>query len=347
MKYAPVLIIVLNRDECLKRLLDSLKNNAYAQMTDIYIGLDYPKKESHWEGYRRVCNYVDGDFSCFNSFTVLKRDKNYGQRRNIQDLIATVQKKYDRWITIGDDQECSPNFLEYMDKMLELYENDPKIYAVAGYSYPIQWKVAEGCNYVKQNFTANDWGIGYWREKYNDSLKYLKSYGLQKDFAKIYSKFEYLTDWAISDFSGVARGITPIKSFWLGVYDISLRIYIVAKDMYIIMPTVSKTRNLGFDGNGQNCPGVSYDSTKRICSVNYDYDNQPIDDDMSFEPNLDESFDIKINKELLNDFDIVDSERLQEAMRISAEYAQKKHIRQLVNIKYIIWKVYERIKKCI
>ena len=52
-KYAPVMIPTLCRYEHLKRCIESLQMNSWAKYTDLYIGLDYPAKESHIDGYGR------------------------------------------------------------------------------------------------------------------------------------------------------------------------------------------------------------------------------------------------------------------------------------------------------
>ena len=60
-KYAPIYIPTLCRDEHFITGLESLKKNRWAKYTDVYIALDYPAKESHWEGYRKICEYLDLD----------------------------------------------------------------------------------------------------------------------------------------------------------------------------------------------------------------------------------------------------------------------------------------------
>lgn len=53
MKYAPVIIPVLCRYKHFTKCIESLKNNGWAKYTDIYIGLDYPAKDSHVKGYKK------------------------------------------------------------------------------------------------------------------------------------------------------------------------------------------------------------------------------------------------------------------------------------------------------
>ena len=100
--YAPIYIPTLCRDAHFIKGLESLKNNGWAKYTDVYIALDYPAKESHWEGYRKICDYLEnGDFSVFAGFYVKKREKNIGSLANIDSMCEELAEKYDRWTACG------------------------------------------------------------------------------------------------------------------------------------------------------------------------------------------------------------------------------------------------------
>ena len=58
MSYAPIMIPTLCRYEHLVKCVESLAANSLASETELYIGLDYPTKESHWEGYRKIEQYL-------------------------------------------------------------------------------------------------------------------------------------------------------------------------------------------------------------------------------------------------------------------------------------------------
>ena len=106
--------------------VESLKKNGWAKYTDVYIGLDYPAKETHWNGYRKICDYLEnGDFSIFASFNIIKRTSNIGSLANIDTTRDLLMEQYDRWIMAEDDIEFAPVFLEYMNKCLDYYEDDP------------------------------------------------------------------------------------------------------------------------------------------------------------------------------------------------------------------------------
>lgn len=60
--------------------------------TDVYVALDYPSKETHWEGYNKIREYLKGEFPEFASFNVIAREANYGSARNMRELRNDILK---------------------------------------------------------------------------------------------------------------------------------------------------------------------------------------------------------------------------------------------------------------
>lgn len=307
MIYAPVLIPTLCRYEHFVRCIESLKQNTWAKYTDVYIGLDYPKKQCHWEGYNKICKYLKKNFSEFKSFNVIKRTENYGSYRNMLDLREYIFKNYDRFIRTDDDAEFSPNFLEYINKCLMHYENNENIIGVTGYSYPLEWLVDSESNVFEEDFICPMWGTGFWREKYREFEEQLTKGHLRKNFNKYLSNIEKnrLTDARFIDYiNGVLcwsdNNLIEVVS------DISVGIYLTVEKKRIVMPTISKVRNHGFDGTGQYCQNIVKEDnySEHICASNYNYSQQYIDDERCFHLIPSAKNNLEENKTLMNDFDI-------------------------------------------
>ena len=292
-RYAPIYIPTLCRDEHFIKGLESLKKNGWAKYTDVYIALDYPAKESHWDGYRKICEYLEnGDFSAFAGFFVKKREKNIGSLANIDSMRDELMEKYDRWIMAEDDIEFSPVFLEYMNKCLDMFEDDPDVFAVNGYTYPVSYKISKGSNVVKQFATVSEWGIGYWKEKY---LK--ASDKIEKDYLR--NSFSYAAKSGILDQMVNSRRCDYINYALSGntdplythMTDISMGIYINLNGMCVISPTLSKTRNHGFDGSGLYCDKI--EEAKGKHSMDHDYSRQEIDMNETIDiiPDLENAYD--------------------------------------------------------
>lgn len=302
--YAPILIPTLCRDEHLIRCVESLKRNGWARYTDVYIAVDYPKNDSHWTGYKKICDYLEGDFPEFASFHVVKRTENQGPSKNMRMLLEDIVQKYDRYIRTDDDVEFSPNFIEYVDKGLMYYENDDDVIGVTGYSFPVGWCATQGSTVIKERIVAPVWGIGFWVKKRQIFVDEIEGGGLFDIFEKGHRRhmFKGMTDTCVRDYRNAYASGLYTKSGLFRVTDLTLAMYLGAKNKYVVSPIVSKARNWGFDGTGVSCVDVSA-QTKNARSYTYPYAQQPIDEEMHFELIESQELYLEENLKRYNEFD--------------------------------------------
>lgn len=301
-KYAPVIIFTLCRYKHFKNEIESLKKNAWAKYTDVYIGFDYPAKDEHWDGYKKICEYLEnGDFSVFNSFTVFKREKNYGPANNHDALLDYISERYDRWIYLEDDMIFSPNFIEYIDKCLAEYEDNENIIAVNGYSYPLNWKTDKDANILFQSSVCATWGIGHWKEKYFRIKSLIQDGYLVNIFDEAYKtkRLNDMIEHRRMDYIGAALGGRE-ESYIYKLTDFSFGMYMSLENKYVVTPKINKVRNCGFDGTGLDCKKISRSDNHN--SLSYDYANQPVDLSETFELIPDSFVYRDENKKLLDDF---------------------------------------------
>lgn len=302
---APILIPTLNRDVHFIRLVESLKKNTWAKYTPVYIALDYPPSTKYMDGYNKICKYLESDFSMFKEFNIFRRKENYGSVRNMLEMREEVLKKYDRFIRTDDDAEFSPNFLEYMNLCLEKYKDNPDVIAVTGYSYPIEWRRSKGATILKENFSCPMWGTGFWRDKYKVICDYIsKEKGLGRDASLIIKSgtINKMLDVAKYEFVNLCLSPDFEETLAAKISDVALRMYAATQGKYIIIPTISKVRNWGFDGTGEYCPKISIASSK-VVAGNYDYAVQAIDSSGHFILREDTLEDNEWNRDLMNEFD--------------------------------------------
>lgn len=306
MTYAPIIIPTLSRDKHFIRLMESLRKNPWSKYTDIYVGLDYPPSDKYRNGYDKICTYLERGFQEFNKVIVIKHKKNIGSSANLRHLINIVMDKYDRFIKTDDDAEFSPNFIEYMNKCLVEYEKDENVIAVTGYSYPIEWKTSEGATVLKENFSCPMWGTGFWREKYIKVYDYIfneKKIGRNIDSIIKSGALDKMLDVSRNEFVTLCLSPDFEKTLAARMSDVSFRMYTVIQDKYIVVPTISKVRNWGFDGTGEYCQNTLKTNKKRITAGNYEYAFQSIDTSNVFTVKEDKLEDNEGNRKLMNKFD--------------------------------------------
>lgn len=245
-EYAPVLIPTLCRYTHFRRCVESLAACTHADKTELYVALDYPLNETHWDGYKKMESYVQ-EISGFKKVIIIKRDHNYGVRKNCEDARRRIYENYDRYIFSEDDNEFSPNFLDYVNKGLEKFKDDARIYAICGYSYPV--KIPQ--SYTNSHYFAlaySAWGVGVWKNRRDKFHLYCTIEAVEK-FLKSTNGLLLLIKNRYS-LLGMLLGV--IKN-GIPLGDVVLGSYLMRTGMRCVFPTITMVRNHGHDGSGVNC----------------------------------------------------------------------------------------------
>lgn len=259
--FAPVLIPTLCRYEHFKRCVESLSRCTHADKTVLYIALDYPLKESHRAGYEKIKSFIPS-ITGFKDVVVIERDKNFGAHKNIVTAKEVIYQKYDSYIFTEDDNEFSPNFLDYINKGLEKYKDDDRVYSISGYNFPVDMSGYEKNVYAHYEFSA--WGVGLWKNKRviewteNDVKAVLKS------FWKVFRIWKVEPRILLS-----LTGMIQRNSFG-DTLDVAK---CILEDKVSIFPKMSLVRNWGQDGSGVHCGSADKDK----------FEGQVIDDSEYFD----------------------------------------------------------------
>ncbi len=300
---APVLIPTLCRDEHLAVCLESLAGNEWAKDTPVYVALDYPASEAHYEGYRRVCKLLDEfDSTRFSEFHVIKRNRNYGPGVNSAAARDELFERYGRLIFAEDDLEFAPGFLEYMNRALMTYKDDPRVDAVCGYSYPLRWSVEDGATAFFCDSTYSTWGYGTWDAKRRKREERIRSGWLVEEFPRMISdgSLARMVENARCEYLAYA-GLQFDPDLPRKNYDFVCRMYLAATATCTVVPTRTLVRNHGFDGSGWTCSHVGSGQGRH--SQDYGYDEQPICSDRVYDLRVDERMSsATVNGRLLDAF---------------------------------------------
>ena len=272
--YAPVVIPTLCRYEHLKRCITTLSVCKGADETELYIGLDYPANESHYKGYGEICNYLP-TITGFKDVHIIRYEKNVGALNNVKHLFDIVKTKHTCYIYSEDDNEFSPNFLEYMNAGLSKFQDNEDVIAICGCVDP---KCDSELLTVYPNnafpmMGYNAWGVGVWFDK-KPSFSFTSD-DILLSFMNIYKIFK--SNHSIT----LHRLMYRKRSNLIG--DLQWRIYCVVNKKFCIFPKVPKVRNWGFDGSGNTCTVMS------------SYSKIKIDENDSF---IFDDFEIKLNDKI-------------------------------------------------
>ena len=299
----PIVITTLCRYEHFTRCIESLKKCALAGQTDLYVGLDYPFKEVHWDGYNKISAYLN-DLTGFNSVNVIKHDSNVGSSANYHSILDVVLNKYDRYIYTEDDNEFSPCFLEYINKVMAQYENEEDVIAVSGYNYPVDMSDIEGNVYSLDTYFSA-YGYGTWKSR-KEKCEQACNYNQFRSYFLNYKKMRELYHRSPNQFCNFVKGMIGYIPWMrdgkkIKTIDLSFGLYLFFENKRMIFPTISKSRNWGFDGTGEHCD-ISPDKNSKEDHRNYDFSSQEIDENDFNDIRIIDSKYSRIIDSRLNDF---------------------------------------------
>lgn len=323
--YAPVIIPTLNRYDHFKKCLESLERCTGADKTEVFVGLDYPPSDKYVDGWKKIDLYLQEKEkdNGFKRLVVFRRDHNCGvlnSNSNASLLTRFIIERFERYIFSEDDNEFSPNFLEYINTCLDAYESDQNVIAVCGYSYPIDWKVSEGATCLKENVSVPMFGVGFWTNKVKKcSREMAKGVVLNSLRRTIKNKrYNRMIDACKREFFDA----TCMRKFWKKnsnnlfccMTDFTTRAYLAIEGKYVIAPILSKVRNHGFDGSGSCCQKI--DDTTGNTAGTYDYEHQPIDQSPEFILIEDSLQTDEENRQRMNAFDVRTPEQMAKTNRL-------------------------------
>jgi hypothetical protein len=256
--FAPVLICTLNRHVHFKRCVESLSTCIHANETDLYICLDYPSDESHWNGYNITKDYLP-QIRGFKSVNITIRKTNFGVNENWSDMISHVFEKYDRLIISEDDNLFAKSFLEFVNNGLNTYQHRNEIFSICGYLYPFKMLDRHALNaYMLPAFSA--WGVGIWREKWNKVDFKLSSFNQMLSIKNNYRQLK-------KNYGPWFYHILQISKTEDIKGDGYITLYLIHNKMYSIFPVNTKVVNIGYDGSGVNCGYNEIYSKQKVIEI--------------------------------------------------------------------------------
>lgn len=242
MKYAPLMIMVYDRLDHFKNLINSLLNDPLACETDLYVISDAAFCDEHQDKINAVRDYAK-TISGFKSFTLIEDSKNKGAFESYTFLLSLVFEKHENVIFFEDDNLVTPNYLEFMNNALNKYEHEPRVVYVCGYNFPIN--IPKDYKYDAYFYgSVCAWGYGMWRDKFLDVNSITKDDMREdkKTLHKIKKTSSQLYHILLSDIYS--------KRF---LNDARIGYLMAKNDLVSVLPCFSLVQNTGHDGTGLHC----------------------------------------------------------------------------------------------
>jgi hypothetical protein len=244
MNYAPLVLFTYKRLDTLKQTISALQKNYLATESDIYIFSDAAKGKQDFETVTAVRNYLKS-VSGFKSITIYEAPVNKGLAKSIIEGITQILENHETVIVLEDDLILTANFLTFMNKGLDFYQTDDRIFSISGYGFKIN--PPKGYNLdVYLYGRSSSWGWATWRNRWET------------------------VDWEVRDWNNFSKNRIAKKAFNKNGSDMfsMLKSCMEGKNSswairfcynqfkqgkYTIYPFLSKVDNIGFDNDATNC----------------------------------------------------------------------------------------------
>ncbi|MBO4983389.1 MAG: glycosyltransferase [Clostridia bacterium] len=244
MKLAPIVLFVYNRPYQTKEVLSSLSACDYARESDLYIFADAAKKEAAVPNVQEVRKTVNDSQwkNLFKTVNVIEAENNKGLAKSVISGVTQVIGEHGRVIVVEDDNRVAPDFLDYMNRALDFYENNPKIGFIGAYKAPIKipddynhdvFTMGRGSSYSWATWKST-WDLVDWEVK--DYPQFKKDKKARKLFDEYGEDRSQMLDAQMSG---------KIDS-WAIRFSYSM----FKNNKYAILPTKTRVENIGFDGSG-------------------------------------------------------------------------------------------------
>lgn len=157
-KKTPIALFLYNRPKHSLLVLESLSRCRRLEECSVRIFCDGPKQPEDLEQVASVREIAHQWASRLDA-QVIEQETNLGLAHSIVKGVSGLCESHGRVIVVEDDFLLSPAFLDYMLLALDRYRNEPNVYQVSGYMFPIRHSPSPDAFFLPLTTT---WGWATW-----------------------------------------------------------------------------------------------------------------------------------------------------------------------------------------
>lgn len=244
---APIVLFVYNRPYHTKKTVEALLRNEYASESELIIFADGPKDNATEKDKKNICATREYCHSIcgFKNVIIHEAAHNKGLDPSEIDGISQIVNEYGRVIVLEDDLITNKYFLRFMNEALEFYEDNKRIFQIAGFVDNIRFpKYFMRKHSIWVSYRVESCGWATWKDRWEKNQWNEAKYDIIKNpnrskIRKFNRGGEDLYDQLLSKY----RGETD-------AWDIRWQHCLYENDALCIRPIYSFLYNIGFDGTG-------------------------------------------------------------------------------------------------
>ena len=247
MSLAPIVLFVYNRPQHTLKTLEALMQNELAEKSELFIFCDGPKADAKKQDRQRINKVRDlvKKKNWCKKVTIRESQVNKGLADSIVAGVTEILNTYGKIIVLEDDIVMAKGFLKYMNEALDLYENESKVMHIGSYlPYTNSHKK------LPETFLSrfmSCWGWATWETSWNQAnWDESQLYEQIKD-PKV--RYEFNLEGVLNFHEQLENNINGSINTWAIKWFTSIFLC----NGLCLYPSHSLTKNIGFDGTGENC----------------------------------------------------------------------------------------------
>ncbi|QWE24972.1 hypothetical protein FD977_01555 [Polynucleobacter sp. AP-Elch-400A-B2] len=240
---APVAVIVYNRPDHTRRLVECIKHHQFSHL--IFIA-DGPKSPSDEGDCALVRSLVSRDWGCPVDYVFSR--KNLGCRERVVSGLDFVFQKFPSAIILEDDCLPSDSFFDFCEMALRRYEANDQILMACG------TVLVEPAQYEFSYFFSqipHIWGWATWRNRWEKYSKKVTNYQEFYEFKKINGDLPEPFVW------NLCENLRKIESGTLDTWDVQMTYLATSQNLLSVFPSKNLICNIGFDKRGTHTKQIS------------------------------------------------------------------------------------------
>lgn len=233
----PVVLIIFNRPEETRRLIDALREN---RPTKLFVIADGPRPNRSGEAEkcleaRAALTLIDWPCEIETNFS----EENLGCRRRVVSGLDWVFSTADQAIILEDDCIPSPSFIPYCEKLLDCYKDSEDVGIISGSTLDSE-KFESQASYFFSNY-PRVWGWATWARTWKLYDAKITEWPMLKNTSFLSSSVS--TPSAVRHWKSALDGVYHEK---IDTWDYQLTFCLWKNGLKTIAPNKNLISNIGF-----------------------------------------------------------------------------------------------------
>lgn len=254
---APIALFTFKRPEHTRRTLEALARNPEFGNSPLHVFCDgsrRPEDDAAVLATREVVRNWAHDHK-----TIHKAPANRGLAASIIDGVGRLCASHGRVIVVEDDLVVAPVFLDFLNRALDRYAQEPRVMQVSGHMFAVDLPPG-GPDAVFMPFTTS-WGWATWQRAWSkfdaemhafERLQADRALRRRFDLGHAYPYFEMLKKQ---------------KAGQIDSWAIRWYLSVFMADGLVLYPRRSLVNNEGFDGSGTNCDALTGTNDREVLTA--------------------------------------------------------------------------------